>query len=290
MRLPMYRTVGIVSRPRREDVSAVVPKLIEWLKSRGLVVLYDTETATCLAADDCVRPREVLATSVDLIIVLGGDGTLLATARSIGDHSVPVLPVNLGGMGFLSSVSLDELYPLLEDALQGRNRVSERALLEAQIVRAGNIAERHRALNDAVLNKGALARIIDLDLFVDGEFVCSYKADGLILSTPTGSTAYSLAAGGPIVHPKVPAFVVTPICPHTLTNRPVVIPETSRIEIAFRAGNEPVFLTLDGQVGVELQQGDRVAITKASHALQLVRPARKTYFEILRTKLKWGER
>jgi NAD+ kinase len=286
----MYKTVGIVSRPRQEDVAAVVPKLIAWLESRGIAVLCDKETAACLTASGRERPREALAAAVDLLIVLGGDGTLLSTARALGEHSVPVLPVNLGGLGFLTSVTLEELYPILEETLGGKNRVSQRTLLEAQILRGGGVAERHRALNDAVLNKGALARIIDLNLFVNGEFVCTYKADGLILSTPTGSTAYSLAAGGPIVYPKVSAFVVTPICSHTLTNRPLVIPDDSRVEITFHSGDAPVFLTLDGQVGVELQHQDRVLIAKAPHSLQLVRPARNTYYEILRSKLKWGER
>jgi len=287
---PMYRTVGIVSRPRQEDVAAVAPKLIEWLESRGLSVLYDKETAACLVGSGRECSREDLTARVDLVIVLGGDGTLLATARAFRDSTVPVLPINLGGLGFLTSVKLDELYLILEEVLQGRNRVSERSMLEAHITRAGKVMARHRALNDAVLNKGALARIIDLDLVVNGEFVCSYKADGLIISTPTGSTAYSLAAGGPIVYPQVPAFVVTPICPHTLTNRPLVIPETSNIEITFRSDDAQVYLTLDGQVGVELEPADRIAIAKSSNPLRLVRPARNTYFEILRNKLKWGER
>ena len=286
----MYRTVGIVSRPRQEDVAAVAPKLIEWLESRGLSVLYDRETAACLVGSGRECSREDLTARVDLVIVLGGDGTLLATARAFRDSTVPVLPINLGGLGFLTSVKLDELYAILEEVLQGRNRVSERSMLEAHITRAGKVMARHRALNDAVLNKGALARIIDLDLLVNGEFVCSYKADGLIISTPTGSTAYSLAAGGPIVYPQVPAFVVTPICPHTLTNRPLVIPETSNIEITFRSDDAQVYLTLDGQVGVELEPADRIAIAKSSNPLRLVRPARNTYFEILRNKLKWGER
>jgi len=290
MPLPMYKTIGIVSRPRQEDVAAVVPKLISWLESRGLSVFYDEETAACLASSARQRTREAIATSVDLMIVLGGDGTLLAAARSLGDHAVPILPVNLGGLGFLTSVTVTDLYPILEEVLDNRSRVSERTLLEAQIVRGGAVVERHRALNDAVLNKGALARIIDLNLFVNTEFVCLFKADGLIISTPTGSTAYSMAAGGPIVHPKVPAFIVTPICSHTLTNRPLAIPDTSRIEITFRAGEEPVFLTLDGQVGRELARGDSVVIVKTPTALRLVRPERKTYYEILRSKLKWGER
>lgn len=288
--MALYRTVGIISRPRQEDVAAVVPNLIAWLESRGLSVLCDKETGICLPAAGRERSREELAATADLLVVLGGDGTLLAVARSLGEHDVPILPVNLGGLGFLTSVKLDELYPILEEALQGRSRLSERTLLQAEIIRDGATAATHRALNDAVLNKGALSRIIDLDLFVNGDFVSTFKADGLIISTPTGSTAYSLAAGGPIVYPKVDAFIVTPICPHTLTNRPLVIPDSSRIEISFRSADEPVYLTIDGQIGVKLQRADHISVSKAPHSLRLVRPARHTYFEVLRNKLKWGER
>ncbi len=286
----MIRTVGIISKPRREDISKVVPKLLEWLAAHKLEFLYDRETAECIASAGRERPREELPAAVDLLIVLGGDGTLLATARLMGDQKVPILPVNLGGLGFLTSVTLAELYPILEQILEGKNRISERVLLQVEVIRAGKAVEGHRALNDAVLNKGAVARMIDLDLHIDGGYVCSYKADGLIISTPTGSTAYSLAAGGPIIYPAVEAFVITPICPHTLTNRPVVIPDNARVEIGFSAGEEPVYLTLDGQVGVELRPGDRIAVSKAPNKLRLVRPAKKTYFEILRSKLKWGER
>jgi NAD+ kinase len=286
----MYRTIGIVSRPRHDDIAAVVPQLVGWLEARSLAVLCDKETASSLPAGKRERTREELAEEADLIIVLGGDGTLLAAARSLGEKIVPILPVNLGGLGFLTSVTLADLYPVLEEVLAGKTRLSERTMLDTQILRGGKTAERYRALNDAVFNKGALARMLDLDLFVDGDFVCSYKADGLILSTPTGSTAYSLAAGGPIVYPSVAAFVVTPICTHTLTDRPLVIPDTSKIEVSFKSGDEPVYLTLDGQVGVELQRGDRIAITKSAHTLRLVRPSKKSYFEILRNKLKWGER
>ena len=305
----MIQRVGIVCKPRPEDVGRIVPQLLEWLEAHKLEAFYDEETAMCLAPASAavasgeggeqarfahftnrVVSREQLPGKVDLLIVLGGDGTLLAAARSAGEHPVPILPVNLGGLGFLTSVTLEELYPILEQVLEGKNRISERVLLEAEVIRGGKTIERHRALNDAVLNKGALARIVDLDLYVDSQFVCSYKADGLIISTPTGSTAYSLAAGGPVIYPLVEAFVITPICTHTLTNRPLVIPNTSRVEVNFRAGEESVYLTLDGQVGIELKHGDRVVITKAANKLRLVRPVKKTYFEILRSKLKWGER
>ena len=286
----MLRTVGIVSRPRREDVAAVVPKLLEWLSARGLECFYDRETASCLPLADRTKPREELPAIVDLLIVLGGDGTLLATGRLVGDRSVPILPVNMGGLGFLTSVTLDELYPILEQALEGKSRISERIRLQAEVWRGGKMVERQFALNEAVLNKGALARMIDLDLRIDGDYACSYKADGFIVSTPTGSTAYSLSAGGPIIYPVVEAFVITPICPHTLTDRPLVIPNTARVEVDFHAGEGPVYLTVDGQVGIKLERGDHVTLTKAAAKLCLVRPPKTTYFEILRSKLKWGAR
>jgi len=284
------RTVGIISKPRKEDVHAVVPQLLEWLGARGVKVFYDQETAECITPNQNELPREELPSRVDLLLVLGGDGTLLAAARLLKDRTVPILPVNLGGLGFLTSVTLDDLYPVLERALTGEQRISERMLLQAQVMRGGKVIAEHRALNDAVLNKAAVARMSRFDLHVDGSFVCSFRADGLIVSTPTGSTAYSLAAGGPIVYPVLDSFVITPICPHTLSNRPLVIPDTCHIELEFEAGEESIFLTLDGQVGIELLTGDRIGVTKAPTKLRLIRPTRKNYFEILRSKLKWGAR
>ena len=286
----MIRTVGIISKPRPEEVERVVPQLLERLAAFNLEVFYDSQTAACLPPDGRERPREQLPALVDLLIVLGGDGTLLAAARLLGEHTVPILPVNLGGLGFLTSVTLDELYPILQQIIEGKHRISERVLLQAEVIRDGNVVARQRALNDAVLNKGPLARMVDLNLQIDGSYVCSYKADGLIISTPTGSTAYSMAAGGPIIYPTVEAFLITPICSHTLTNRPLVVPNTNRIELDFESREEAVFLTLDGQVGVDLKRGDLVVISKVPNKLRLVRPARKTYFEILRSKLKWEER
>jgi len=287
---PKIKTVGIISRPRRDEAAAVVPQLVQWLETHKIAVYHDAETSAAAGSKQREKPREELPGLADVLIVLGGDGTLLAAARMLGERDVPILPVNLGGLGFLTSVQLAELYPILEQVVAGGSRISERTLLEAELIRGGKTVERQRAMNDAVINKGALARIIDMDLHIDGGYVCSYKADGLILSTPTGSTAYSLSAGGPIIYPTVEAFVVTPICPHSLTNRPLVIPDTVRVEVETRGGEEPAFLTLDGQIGFELKAGDRVAVTKAPKKLRLVRPARRTYFEILRNKLKWGER
>jgi NAD+ kinase len=287
----MIRTVGIISRPRRADIARVVPPLIEWLQAHGAEVLCDSETGGCLGPLTVrTQKREELPAQSDLLVVLGGDGTLLSAARLVADRPVPILAVNLGGLGFLTTVPLDDLYEILEEVFLGNSKVSERVMLEAQVVRAGSIIRRQIALNDAVLNKAALARIMDVELRVDGEYVTTYKADGLILSTPTGSTAYSLSAGGPIIYPAVEAFVVTPICPHTLTNRPLVIPDAAQIEIDFQAEDDTVFLTLDGQIGIKLVKGDRVIVRKASEKLRLVIPSKKTYYQVLRSKLKWGER
>ena len=286
----MIRSVGIISRPRREDVATVAPGLLTWLADHGVSAVCDRETAECIPSNCHVKSREEIPAMADLLIVLGGDGTLLAAARLLGARDVPILPVNLGGLGFLTSVTLDDLYPVLEQAIHEQARYSERVLLESRVMREGKPLHCARALNDAVLNKAALARIIDMHLHVNGEFVAKYKADGLIVATPTGSTAYSLSAGGPIVYPVASAFVITPICPHTLTNRPLVIPDNAKIEIGFGAGEAPVYLTLDGQVGVELHENDVVALEAAPEKLRLVRPQQKSYFSVLRDKLKWGER
>ena len=285
------RTVGIIARPRREDIARVVPPLIAWLRARDVTVVCDSEVGDCIGAlaGESLQ-REELPKCSDLLIVLGGDGTLLSAARLAAERKVPILAVNLGGLGFLTTVSQDELYPILEEIFSGKHRVSERVMLAAEIVRDGAVMRRQIALNDAVLNKAALARIMDLELRINDEYVTTYKADGLILSTPTGSTAYSLAAGGPIVYPTVEAFIVTPICPHTLTNRPLVIPDSAKIEINCKTGDDSAFLTLDGQIGIELTRGDQILVQKAPEKLYLVRPARKTYFQILRSKMKWGER
>jgi NAD+ kinase len=281
--------VGIISRPRRADIASVVPPLLAWLEERGIAAHYDEVTAECLSPRGGGCSRETLPSLADMLIVLGGDGTLLAAARLMGERNIPILPVNLGGLGFLTSVTLKDFYPVLEQALAGQARFSERLMIDSRVIRNGQTVHRARALNDAVLNKAAMARMIDLQLRVNGEFVCNYKADGLIFSTPTGSTAYSLAAGGPIVYPVVSAFVITPICSHTLTNRPLVIPDTAQIEIGF-SGESSVYLTLDGQVGIELSPGDIVAAAAAPQRLSLVRPQQKSYFSVLRDKLKWGER
>lgn len=286
----MIRAAGIISKPNRELLSTVVPPLLEWLRGRKIGVFVDQETNEFAASGAQTMAREAIAAQVDLMIVLGGDGTLLSAARALGSHKVPLLAVNLGGLGFLTSVMLDELYPVLDQILAGKHRISERMMLDAEILRDGKVTERQCALNDAVANKAAIARMLDFDVFVDGNSVGRYRADGLVVATPTGSTAYSLAAGGPIIDPDLDAFVITPICPHMLTNRPLVVPDTARIDLDFTAADEPVYITLDGQIGFQLKPKDRVSITKSKSRVALVRPPSKTYFEVLRSKLKWGER
>lgn len=286
----MIRSVGIIVKPQRDSICSVVPELLVWLRERKLEVLCDQEVADCLPNEKGLA-REQIASQVDLLLVLGGDGTLLAAARALGEQSVPILPVNLGQLGFLTSVKLDELYPILEAVLAGNHRISERAQIEATVHRKGKVEGSYLALNDAVLTKTTLARIMDFDLSIDGLFVCKYRADGLIIATPTGSTAYSLSAGGPIVYPVLDAFVITPICTHQLTNRPLVIPDRASLELKFPGQEDQAFyLTLDGQMGVELHTDDVVTLKKSDRKVLLVRPMRKSYFEILRTKLKWGER
>ena len=286
----MIRSVGIICKPIKEMVVTVVPPLIAWLSERNIHVYVDKDAQACIDGNDRGLSREELAEKIDLLIALGGDGTLLSAARALGGHRIPTLPVNLGGLGFLTSVTLDELYPLLDEVLAGKHRTSERMMLEAQVLRNGKTVMKQSALNDAVVNKAALARMVDFDVRVDGDHVGRYRADGLIVATPTGSTAYSLAAGGPIVDPELDSFLITPICPHMLTNRPLVIPQTAHIEIEFTEPEEPVFLTLDGQVGFQLETNDCISIRKSASKVIFIRAPRKTYFEVLRSKLRWGQR
>jgi len=289
--MDIIKSVGIVSKPNSVAASRIVPRLLAWLRHRHIAIRMDEDTAFYAGGSDGSNgtPRSEVPEGCDLMIVLGGDGTLLSAARAIGRREIPMFPVNLGGLGFLTAITVDELYPELERAFAGEHRIARRKLITAEVVRAGNTFATYDALNDAVITKSAIARMIDLDTHVDDQFVCAYKADGLIISTPTGSTAYSLSAGGPIIFPSVPAICITPICPHMLTNRPVIVPETSVIRIISR-GVEDVFLTIDGQVGTPMLEGDVVVIRSANFSLPLIRPPRQMFFDVLRQKLKWGER
>lgn len=285
----LVRTIAIYSRPRRADISDIVRPLLDWLNKRGIRGIYDTETAESLRGTETGKSRDQLAQECDLILLLGGDGTLLAAAREAAPRGIPILPINLGSLGFLTSFTIDELYPALEETLAGRLVASERVMLTASLVRDGQVIESQRVLNEAVITKGALARMIEVELSIDGDFVCRYRADGLIVATPTGSTAYSMSAGGPIVHPAVQSIIVTPICPHTLSDRPIVIGDDSSVEMKLRGPAESVYLTFDGQKGVLMNSEDRVSIARAEERLKLIQPHRKSYYGILRSKLKWGE-
>lgn len=283
------RAIGIFSRPRRADITDIVRPLLEWLAKRGIRGIYDTETAASLRDGTGGRPRELLAHESDLLLVLGGDGTLLAAAREAAPRGIPILPINLGSLGFLTSFTLGELYPALEETIAGHLTANERVMLTASLIREGQAVESQLVLNEAVITKGALARMIEIELLIDEDFVCRYRADGLIVATPTGSTAYSLSAGGPIVHPTVESIILTPICPHTLSDRPLVVGDCCNVEMRLRGIAESVYLTLDGQKGVLMQSEDRVSIIRAKERLKLIQPHRKSYYEILRNKLKWGE-
>jgi NAD+ kinase len=287
--MPIKR-VGITSKPKKAEVGEIVPALIQWLREREVEVYVDKETAATLDGREKSLTRNAMPDQVDLIVVLGGDGTLLSTSRALNRKPVPLLAVNLGGLGFLTVITRDELYSTLEMALAGSLRTERRVQVEAEIVRADEVIASYLALNDVVLNKGAIARVLDFDVWVDDKFISTYKSDGLIISTPTGSTAYSLAAGGPVIVPSVAAFIVTPICAHTLSNRPIVLPDSVTIQVAVKSQRESVYLTVDGQVGIALRSDDTVRVKKAASAVVLIQPPEKNYFEILRQKLKWGER
>jgi NAD+ kinase len=287
--MPIKR-VGIISKPKKTEIREIVPSLLQWLHDRSIEVFMDKETGSIMQTSEHCRTRNEMPGMVDLLIVLGGDGTLLATARALNRKPVPILAVNLGGLGFLTAVTREQLYPTLEMVLTGTHASDFRVQLEGELIRADEVINSFLALNDVVLNKGAIARILDFELRVDGQFVSTYKSDGLIVSTPTGSTAYSLAAGGPIVTPAVQAFVVTPICAHTLTHRPLVLPDTVKIEVTVKSQREAAYLTVDGQVGITARSEDVVQLRKAGSRVELVQPPSTQYFEILQEKLKWGER
>ena len=284
------KRIGIVAKTDRPEAKSVVPELVLWLTGRGLQVVLEKETAALYPRASTVASKADLSTQVDLLIVLGGDGTLLSMARLVGDLSVPILGVNLGGLGFLTATTLDELFPALETLLDGQMMVDERMMLLARVLRQGEQLSEYVALNDVVITKSAMSRIINLAVSVEGEAATDYRADGLIISTPTGSTAYCLSAGGPIVYPTMDAMVLTPICSHALTNRPIVIPASLRVEVTLLTENQDVMLTLDGQVGFALKERDTVEIRRATPRIRLVRFPQKHFFSVLRTKLKWGER
>jgi NAD+ kinase len=283
------KTVAIVSKPDRPELADALPPLEKWLQQRNYAVVVDQESAAYFPASTVVARSELAARSPDLALVLGGDGTLLSAARAVATAGTLILGVNLGTLGFMTEVPLADLYPALDAIEKGHYVVDSRSMLSCSVVRGGEILATHSALNELVVSKSAMARLNHFELFVDAEFVSSYRADGLIVATPTGSTAYSLGAGGPILKPDVDAFVITPVSPHGLTHRPVVVRDTVEIEIHVKTGDDEAYLSLDGQVGMPLRHGDVARCVKAEHPARLLR-FQKTFFEVLATKLKWGER
>jgi NAD+ kinase len=286
------KSVGLLAKPRSERATKLVPELLAWLKQRGVSVTLDEEAAA-YAGTAAGISRERVAESSELLIVLGGDGTLLSAARATiesttSGREIPLFAVNLGGLGFLTAIKVDDIYGQLDRALQGDYSIAKRRMLHTELWRGNQKVADHEALNDAVLTKTDIARMIDLEIYVDRYFVCVYKADGLIVSTPTGSTAYSLAAGGPILTPTVSALAITPICPHMLTNRPVIVPDDSDIQITVRGSGST--LTIDGQVGESLEPEDRVLCRRSEHSISLIHPPGSAFFDVLREKLKWGDR
>jgi NAD+ kinase len=286
--------IGVIARPDLAEAAPALRELVAWLRRRGVEVVLEERTAALAdgsggKADWTLAPAREVAAKVEAVVVLGGDGTLLGASQHI-DRPLPIVGVNFGSLGFLTEVTLAELYPTLESVLEGRYKYEERRMLRGLVRREGHPDVTDDALNDVVVTKATLSRIIELDVSVDGLFVSTFRADGLIVSSPTGSTAYNLAAGGPILYPTLPAVVLTPICPHMLTNRPLVVSDGSAIEVRLRAPQDgEVHITFDGQRGFPLRRQDSVKVTRSPRTLRLVTAPGRDYFEVLRTKLKWGE-
>ncbi|MGE5300613.1 MAG: NAD(+)/NADH kinase [Acidobacteriota bacterium] len=282
------KKIGIICKPGRPEPREILKELLPWLERKGYETFVDSQTAAALGAKGFTRAE--IATLVDAVLVLGGDGTMLAVSRLVAERGIPILGVNLGSMGFITEVNRDEIYEAVDTMLSDSCTVEERLMLSAGISRDGERVAEYTVLNDVVINKGALARIVDLDAFINGIYMTTFKADGLIISTPTGSTAYSLSAGGPILYPSLGSILLTPICSHTLTNRPIVLPDDFTIQVVLKTISEDVYLTLDGQVGFSLRKDDVIEINKSPFKTKLLIPCERDYFNILRTKLKWGER
>lgn len=283
------KAVGIVSKPGKPEVAEIMPKLMRWLHDQSYSLVVDPETAPHASGAEVVSRLEMGSRSLNFIIVLGGDGTLLSAARAAAKAGIPIVGVNLGTLGFLTEVSLDELYSTLQSIDQGSCGLDVRSMVHCEVSRAGSVIATFDALNDVVVGKGTIARLNHCDVFIDGVFVSRYQADSLIVSTPTGSTAYSLAAGGPILMPNVDSFVVTPVSAHSLTHRPLVVRDSSRIEIVVMTGDEEAYLSIDGQAGMPMLDGDRVYCRKSENQVKLLH-TKGTFFDVLRTKLKWGQR
>jgi len=287
------KRIGIVLKPHQPDALKTICQLVAWLAERDITLIGgpEIERERIEHQTGCAVQQvetDKLAGEVDLMLVLGGDGTMIATARLIGDQEVPVLGINYGGLGYLAEFRIEELYTALESILSGNYRLDRRVMLAVELRRGNDPPKTSRVLNDVVINKSALARIIEIETYFDRYFVNSFRSDGLIVSTPTGSTAYNLSAGGPVIFPSMNAVVITPICPFTLSNRPIVVPDNAEIELLLKTDNEEVALTLDGQVGFPMEVEDRVVIRKSGTTFNIIQPSNRNYFDVLRNKLRWG--
>jgi NAD+ kinase len=281
------RKIGIIANVYKEKSVEYARELRDWLRQRGLEVVFEKGVAD-KTGETGIYTKETLAAMVDMVVVFGGDGTLLMAARSLREFSVPILGVNLGGFGFLTVVNLQEMFSDLEMILQGNCRIEKRMMLDASVSRDDRLIAEYTVLNDAVISRGSLCRLLDMETLVDDQYMTTYKADGLIVSTPTGSTAYSLSAGGPIVMPQLDSIIVNPICPHTLTNRPVILPQDATVKISSWTREGYATLTLDGQISCQLEPTDLVTVRKSRYYTNLIMSPHRDYLEILRTKLGWG--
>lgn len=281
------KTIGILSKPTFPDVTRILRELVTWLREHGKEVAVDGKAAALLG-EPAVYSNAQIASLSDLLLVLGGDGTMLNAARLVEERQVPILGVNMGGLGFLTETTIEHLFPTLEKVFANDYLLEERLMLRAHIDRHGEHVASPTVLNDVVVSKGTLARMVEIQILIDGQFVTNLRGDGLIISTPTGSTAYSLSAGGPVVNPIVEGLILTPICPHTLSHRPLVVESKSVIEVILTSHEEGAMATFDGQIGVSLSHGDRIAVRTSDHRAKLVRFPDRTYYEVLRKKLNWG--
>lgn len=281
--------IGIVAKSNIKEPLEITKALSAWLEERDVEVFVEREIGEKIKHPNSVD-RADIPELVDVILVFGGDGTFLGMARLACKHGTPILGINLGGLGFLTEVTVEEIYPMMERIIEGNYEVEDRQMLVTAIHREKNVIGTYEVLNDVVINKGAVARIIDLAIYIDGSHVTTYRADGIILSTPTGSTAYSLSAGGPIVHPKIPVTIITPICPHTLTNRPLVVSSDMKVEIKVTTQEPDTYLTLDGQIGIRLNTSDVIQVRRTDTSVKLIKSPFRDFFTILKTKLMWGER
>ena len=285
----MIKTIGIIAKKGRPEARELTKKICSWCVGKGLSVYIEKDLNIITNQAQAADPLSLIV-SVDAVVVLGGDGTLLSVARIPASEKVLIIPVNLGGLGFLTEIRAEEIFILLEQILAGSYTIDSRMLLDVVLFRNGVQHETHRILNDVVINKGAMARIIDLETTVNDLYLNTFKSDGLIICTPTGSTAYSLSAGGPIIYPSLRCISITPICPHTLTNRPIILPDDSVVQIRLKSEHEDVFLTMDGQIGIPLQKDDYIEVRKSGSSMSLVKSPFCDYFEVLKEKLRWGER